>query len=501
MTPELDDRVQAMDPPARPDERHRAVNSKIVGSVVIFLAGLATGFLAAARTGQVTAPTAEEVAFEVDLSETATPPRVTWTRAGGGPDLPDGIGSVRLTPPVELEETIYMAATLYDRTSVEPIRVELWSTTDGAEWESTELFSGPDAFATDLDVSNGTLILTGSDRGTPTTWRSGGDSPGTTPWEATTPVGALWARFASLPPGAHTMVLGDGTVVTIAEAVIDLEYLALESLLPDGATLSDPQYERDSQWTVLDTATGLRVAELTSRPPVHTYGGRIWFEASVAGANPVALSEPLPESIVGLVPEFSGLEPIASVAMAVVGVSVLVVDELIGALGTDIDTRRWDSQSAMPAPGRSPAVFDDLIDQPCFGFDPPAFGGVGEGGFVAVSIRDAAVCYSDDGFNWERSAVLMFAASELTGTAALAAGDAGFFLVAQTVRADEPWAIFTSAQGHRWRRLPTLPVEESPRISVLGDRVVLTTVDAPSPQPVDAAPPTIRIWIGDIERG
>ena len=138
----------------------------------------------------------------------------------------------------------------------------VWRSPDGADWEPVPLDFGTDVIVTDLDVHDGSLLLSGWDGGRPALWSSPEGVSAQTRWEQILLPGESLSD-ASLIEGASavsTEVNAAGEIVVVADLEYEISDLAL-SLSSDPAVESVLQFDEWPKVAVTDDLRWIRIVD------------------------------------------------------------------------------------------------------------------------------------------------------------------------------------------------------------------------------------------------
>lgn len=452
-------------PPSGPTPRLRFGWAATIGLIAV---GAILGFaIGSSGTGELD-PGEPATATTRSIRSLRPPLHYRWTEI----ELPTG------TPvaTAELEGTRF--ALIDSIAAGLPSDVTLWATGNDTAWRDAALDLGPEARVTDVDRYRDTLVLSGSERGTPTVWRSvPGRAIDATSWVATTlefDGGELGPIVANLTTTV-TAVNDAGEMFTRARVYLDARSALLVRL--DGL---DP----------------------TRPPEIEVRPGRLWVRLTDDAGNATLHTVPMPEGL--NITESTGRTGNAMERLATWsswtsedGVTFELIRRAsplpspptpFGYRSSFLNRGFEDGGTRLWRWAGNRGWIDTTWNPPpeCGGWDSLSRSGIRL--LLVTPLLDTA-CVSDNGVSWEvvtRPAGRTLIASESSRPAV--GGPDGFLIVTPDT-AD--W-LLSSRDGITWERIATPPSTIIPRVQFVGDRVIVAGLVEP------AAGPTW--WIGEPNR-
>lgn len=247
------------------------VRVSLLTAIVLLGAGGLIGYavgLPATEITPVAAPIETTVVSASAEPETTEPASYDWASQNR---LASGNQAWGIFDAVELDDALWLL--VFANVDAPDNRV-LWRSEDGATWSEVPLdLDG--AIVHDLDVYDGSLLLSGWDSGVPKLWRSQ-QLPATAPvW---TEIALPFSGFAGgvvqdIESDIETVINNDGEIVVAAEAQIEISDLLLDLAGDPDATsllhldrLPEVATFRQRLWATTRTATGEETTHVIDLP-------------------------------------------------------------------------------------------------------------------------------------------------------------------------------------------------------------------------------------------
>lgn len=425
-------------------------------TLALFVVGAATGYLIGLPSETTASPdSVTTTASPADGSSIAGVTEYSWTRQSS-PEFTPRLWAVHSA--VEVDGYIYALITddIQNRVSR-----ALWRTADGAEWEPVPLDLGQSAVATDLDVREESLVMSGWEESRPTIWTSN-PLDGTTrlTWQPThldegeLPLGQLVPVFSEV----RTAINSAGEHVVVAAMQYSLDRYDLQpGGEPNGSGAPTPEIAvHGSQiWTRTIGATGREVVNVIPIPDpitVQPTSGQVGTRVTELSAWAMWVSADGRS--------FSAIDPIDGLDLAP-DVSAFH-DEFVASTLT-LATNTYDVLASADGSTWTPVA--EPVPEQCGRTRP---GVVGAAVLLVASDDFAHTCTSPDGASWRVHSTPQTAVSE-NAFVWITGNDTGFLALA--INSQER-AVLESADGIAWRRIGLEPGMAIGGAYLAGERVL-----------------------------
>lgn len=421
----------------------------VVGAAAGYLVGLPNDTTAAPGSATTTAPPVGSGSSVVDVTD------YVWTQQSS-PEFTPRLWAVHTA--IEFDGYIYALITddIQNRTSR-----ALWRTADGAEWEQLALELGSAAVATDLDILEGRLVVSGWDGSRPTIWTSSaiGEMTDLT-WRPTglaggeLPIGQLVPVFSEVRTEINSA--GEHVVVAAMQYSIDPQDFQTGSE-PIGSGTPEPEIaiHKSQIWTrTVDTA-GQEVVDVVPIPApitVQPISGPVGTRVTELSAWAMWVS---PDGT-----NYSAIDPIEGLDLAP---DVSAFNDGFVASTLTLATRTYEILIST----------DGTVWNPISGPVPERCGrtrpGVVGAAVLLVANEDfSETCTTPDGISWQVNPTPHTTVSD-NAFLWIAGNETGFLALAVN---SQGHPVLESADGITWRRIGLEPAMAIGGAYLAGERVI-----------------------------
>lgn len=441
------------------------------------------------------APVSQSAASPLGISsrDATTATTVIWTEATMVPPIPSGLDYAGSSAAAELGDTVYIVINYTGPTG--ELSSELWSSGDGVTWQTTPLLVGESAAPFELTVFGDSLLLTGTTETGLAVWISRPDR---------VIDGVSWNQVAlAVPPSLSaqlytTVVSDENEIVTMLLGEFNVYRSTIEPYLPEGTDLDDADTFYTGDEFVYSDAGAIQI--FAEPPEIFIGNGNVWIRLVTLEGNEILQTIPLPEAAYPLAstPSLATI-PIAMMWRSENGTEFLPVTSrsalpvgyflperwgngFVAAVAERPDSsspgdiftlwgsnsgRAWQPEKLQPSSQCSPFFFATSGDRMLL---------VGE---------DGTQCVHDIGEQWNTL-------DEPSSVEYVVGGDAGFIGYPNDFEYDT--ALF-SRDGLAWNEVDIPAPEPYPKLLMVGDRLLLLSVNRPRPD----VPTQIDLWIGYVD--